>query len=84
MNTCYTGTNLPLEFETEPCGGEYTLTNCIVNPTVLPYLNLSEGSTLNIIISNLILSMQYKDELISILTAQVAALDNRVIDLETP
>ncbi len=84
MSTCYTGTNLPLELETEPCNGEYTLTNCIVNSAAIPYLNLPANSQLNTIISNLILAMQYKDEQIAILTAQIVALDNRITELETP
>lgn len=84
MSTCYTGTNLPLELEIEPCKGEYTLTNCIVNQTAIPYLSLPANSPLNTIINNLILSIQYKDELISQLATQLADLDTRVIELETP
>lgn len=71
MNTnCYTGTSIqPLE--SEPCDGNYTSTNCVINPTIISYLELPANSTLTQIITNIVLSLQAKDEQIANLQEQI-------------
>ena len=75
MNNCYTGTNVP-ELQTEQCNGNYVSDNCITHPQSITYLSLPENSSVNTIVSNLILALQYKDEQISALSARITILEN--------
>lgn len=75
--TCYTGTNIP-PLENEICNGCYTSSKCIIHAAALTYLNLPANSSLETIITNLLLAHVNKDSLISSLEARVTALENEV------
>lgn len=67
---CFTGTIVP-ELQEEKCGGEYTSTACIINQGALTYLGLPPNTPLNTILTNIVLSLQAKDEQIAELTALI-------------
>ena len=71
--TCYDGIIIPDPIE-ETCQGDYTSTNCVINPNALTYLNLPANSTMSTIVSALILALIYKDQVISELQDQITAL----------
>ena len=74
---CYQGTNTP-PLSSEPCNGCYTSSKCIIHSAALIYLNLPANSSLETIITNLLLAHVNKDNLISNLEARVTALENEV------
>lgn len=75
MNNCYTGTDVP-PLEEEDCQGNYTSSNCVINPNAITYLNLPANSSVTTIISALILNQMYQDELIAQLTTRIENLEN--------
>lgn len=78
MNNCNTGTNVPI-LETELCNGEYIEDNCVIHPESLVYLNLPINSSVNTIISKLILSLTAKDQQISNQTTIIEELQEQLI-----
>jgi hypothetical protein len=71
MNTnCYIGTSVPT-LESEPCDGKYTNTQCIIHSGIISYLELPANSTLDQILTNIVLSLQAKDEQIANLQEQI-------------
>jgi hypothetical protein len=76
MTKCLTGTNVPTLLPTEPCGGEYLPTACIVNPGAISYLNLPANSTQQTINSALINALMAKDVTIFELESRILILEN--------
>ena len=74
MSTCYTGTNIP-EREEEICKGCYTNSACVIHAPAIVYLNLPLNSPLSSIITNLVLALAAKDEVIAALDARITALE---------
>ena len=71
MNTnCYTGTTIP-PLESEPCDGNYTSTQCVTHSGIITYLGLGANTTLDEILTKIILSLQSKDSQIQELQAQI-------------
>lgn len=77
-DNCFTGVNIPNQ-TTEPCGGIYTSTECIIQESAIPYLNLPTNSSVKNIISNLVLALLYKDEQIANQTTIIESLQEQVI-----
>jgi len=77
-DNCYTGVNIPNQ-TTEPCGGIYTSTECIIQESAIPYLGLPANSSVKNIISNLVLALLYKDEQIANLTTIIESLQEQLI-----
>jgi hypothetical protein len=74
MNTnCYIGTTIP-PLESEPCDGKYTKTSCVFHQGIITYLDLGANSTLDQILTKIVLSLQSKDSQIQELQAQIDLL----------
>jgi len=81
-DNCYTGTNIPTPIS-ENCGGIYTSTECIVQESAIPYLNLPANSSVKNIINNLVLALLYKDEQIANQTTIIDELQGQITDPRT-
>tara|TARA_R110000782_G_scaffold181647_1_gene271942 strand:- start:257 stop:520 length:264 start_codon:yes stop_codon:yes gene_type:complete len=77
---CNNGISIPT-LGVEECGGDYTNTNCVINPNIITYLNLPANSTMTEIVTALVLALQYKDEQINILQTQINNLQPQINNL---
>lgn len=75
INCLPTGTNIPELLQSEPCDGIYTSDSCIIHPQAITALNLPVNSSLNTIITALVLGLQYKEEQIQELIARIEVLE---------
>ena len=80
--------NCPTEIEipnlTEPCGGDYISTNCLVIPEANVTLDLPVNATQTEVNDALTAALIYKEQQIVALQALIDALDERIVTLETP
>lgn len=81
MGTC-SQTNIPeLNPTTEPCGGVYTPTTCIVHTTALTALGIPANSTLSEILIAMVAALNSQNTLIGELNTQVENQQTQIENL---
>ncbi len=74
-NNCYQGVSIPTPIE-EPCGGNYTSTDCVSTPSAISYIEVTAGSSQTVINNNLVLALQEANLKIQDLLNRVDILEN--------
>lgn len=77
MQCANNGASTPTNDDPVLCNGVFTSTECALTPTALTYLQIPINGSQDLINRNLILNLQYKDQLIQDLTERIEALENQ-------
>lgn len=76
-------TIVPILLEDE-CKGVQTSSNCVIHSLGITYLGLPPNSTLTEVLAAYLLSLVDARNTILLMQTQLADLEQRVLDLETP